>query len=102
MARRGKGKRRSNGGFKLPLAVVAGFAPLASSVYDSRSDGFSGMSNALVRGLTGWDYQGQSWDMGNLNKGLWPILLGFLIHKLASVFGVNRALGRARIPLVRI
>ena len=35
-------------------------------------------------------------------KGLWALLAGFAIHKVATVFGLNRALGRARIPFLRV
>jgi len=35
-------------------------------------------------------------------KGLWALIGGFMIHKLATVIGLNRALGRARIPYLRV
>ena len=35
-------------------------------------------------------------------KGLWALAGGFVIHKLASIIGLNRALGRARIPYLRV
>ena len=35
-------------------------------------------------------------------KGLWALIGGFVIHKIASVIGLNRALGRARIPFLRV
>lgn len=35
-------------------------------------------------------------------KGLWALLGGFLIHKLATKLGLNRALGRAGIPYLRV
>jgi hypothetical protein len=31
-----------------------------------------------------------------------PIAIGFGVHYLASKFGVNRALGQAHVPLIRI
>jgi len=35
-------------------------------------------------------------------KGLWALIGGFIIHKVASLIGLNRALGRARIPYLRV
>ena len=35
-------------------------------------------------------------------KGLWALIGGFVIHKVASMIGLNRALGRARIPYLRV
>jgi len=35
-------------------------------------------------------------------KGLWALFGGFVIHKLATILGLNRALGRARIPYMRV
>jgi len=35
-------------------------------------------------------------------KGLWALIGGFIIHKVASMIGLNRALGRARIPYLRV
>jgi len=35
-------------------------------------------------------------------KGLWALIGGFVIHKVASLIGLNRALGRARIPYLRV
>jgi len=35
-------------------------------------------------------------------KGLWALIGGFVIHKVATVIGLNRALGRARIPYLRV
>lgn len=35
-------------------------------------------------------------------KGLVALIGGFIIHKVASMIGLNRALGRARIPFLRV
>lgn len=97
-------RRSSNsGGFKLPIAVIAGFAPLVYHVYDgARINGFSGAMRYLTMDTTGYDLDSKTWNFGDLVKGWTPILAGFVVHKMAGVFGVNRALGRAKIPLIRI
>lgn len=37
-----------------------------------------------------------------MKEGLLPIAAGALVHKLAGVLGINRALASARVPLLRI
>lgn len=97
-----KGKRRGNGGIKLPLAVVAGFAPLAMNVYSVSGQGVQRMMWMGTQALTGYDTDAHKWWAPNLNKGATPILIGMFIHKLASRLGINRALGSMGIPVVRI
>jgi len=41
-------------------------------------------------------------DPSLLAHGFGPLLGGFLIHKVASKLGVNRELGRAGVPILRI
>lgn len=87
----------------IPIAPVAGLAA-----------GLSFPAEALMRGdwlsaayrvcssYTGYDPQAQTWSMDNLKRGLMPLMIGFAIHWIAGKIGVNRMLGRAKIPLIRI
>ena len=101
MARRKRSNHR--GGIKVPIGIVAGLAPLAVHMYDGgKADGFSGVVKAGALDLTGYDLDAKKWDPSAMVKGWVPIVAGFVAHKLAGVFGINAALGRARIPLVRI
>lgn len=93
----------SKAGFTLPLAAVAGFVPLGLNVYNgAKTGGINGAGFELVRGTTGYNWQAGRMEWPALVRGLGPIVAGFMVHKLASKLGVNRALGKAGIPFIRI
>jgi hypothetical protein len=98
-----KGRRKGKS-FTLPLAVVAGFGPLAGQmVYGYKTGrGIEGIGHYALAALTGFDSQTGSFGVGRMSKGLFPIIGGLLVHKLAGKLGINRALGQAGIPFVRI
>jgi hypothetical protein len=56
--------------------------------------------NAVVS-LTGYEYRSGHFKLGDA-KGMFGLLIGMGAHKLASRLGINRAIARAGIPLVRI
>ncbi|GAH92552.1 unnamed protein product [marine sediment metagenome] len=99
-----KRRRYRSSGIKIPLGIVAGFAPYVIDLkkgYDA--DGFQGMGMYGIRSLTGYDYIGHEWHFADMSFGLFPILMGMGIHKfIGGTLGINRALGRAKIPLIRI
>lgn len=101
MARNHKKFRRSSG-IKIPVAVVAGFTPLAVNVASVSGEGFGRMGWMATQAMTGFDTDTQKFWMPNMWKGLFPILLGIGVHKVASALGVNRALGAAGVPILRI
>ena len=104
MAKRGfKKKTTRKHGFTLPMAVILGFVPLASrgvSLYKSGGiDGLKSLSSSLVP----YDASTGKISFSNLNTGLYPIVAGFLVHKfVGGGLGLNRALGSAGIPWLRI
>lgn len=99
-ARRRNG--RGNGGFTLPLAVVAGFAPLAIGTMQT-AGGWDRKLWYMTQALTGYDTDTKRFWMQNLNKGLLPIAIGFLAHWiLGQKMGMNRMLKNSGIPIVRI
>lgn len=101
MARR-KG-RHHRARFTLPLAVIGGFVPLGVAVGQSLAAGSPAQAaDEVVKGLTGWSPTEHRWNFTYLKNGAAPIALGFLVHWIASRVGINRALGRARVPLIRI
>jgi len=85
----------------IPLAVVAGFVPTAVGVWNRRSSG-QAVADYLQQGFTGITPGTGQFNLANLRVGLLPIAAGFAVHKFASMIGVNRAMARARIPLLRI
>lgn len=95
--------RRKSAPMTLPLAALAGFAPLVSrTVTGFQSGGLPTATHEVVAGLTGYQMDDGQWNVNNMRYGTFPILLGLLVHKLATRLGVNRALGRARVPFLRV
>ena len=92
-----RGRRRTK--MTIPLAVVAGFVPIAVGVYNRRSSSQS-MADFLLSSFTGIS-NGQ-FNIQNMRTGLFPIAGGFLVHMIASRLGINRTLARAGIPLLRV
>lgn len=97
----------------VPLAIAAGFLPLLSAGLTGYKGGSVHMDVASTPGImgamkqVGFRLSGYSPDTnrfypGELLKGVGPIFLGWGLHMAASRFGVNRAIARAGIPIVRI
>lgn len=84
----------------IPLSIVAGFVPVVVGVWNRRSSG-QAVSDYLQSSFTGIGSDGK-FNFANLKGGLMPIIAGFAVHKVASVIGINKALGRARVPLLRV
>jgi len=99
-----KKKHRRKARATLPLAVVAGFVPPARIIF-AESQGGRGIEGGAVaasRIFLGYDSINARWDFQQLQYGFGPILMGFAIHKVAQMVGINRALASARIPFIRI
>ena len=99
-----KKKHRKRAQTTLPLAVVAGFFPPARIIL-AESQGGRGIQGGAVaasRIFLGYDSNTAQWDFRQLQYGFGPILMGFAIHKVAQMVGINRALASARIPFIRI
>jgi len=88
----------------MPLAVVAGFVPPGMIMYRESQGGrgLEGGALAASRIFLGYDSINARWDFSQLQYGFGPILMGFGIHKVAQMVGINRALAAARIPFIRI
>ena len=92
---------RAKAKMTLPLAVVAGFVPVAVGVWNRRSSG-QAVADYLQQSFTGITPGTNQFSLANLKTGLLPIAAGFGVHMIASKIGINRAIGRAGIPFVRI
>ncbi len=97
-------QRRRKPGFTLPIAVLAGFAPLVIGAWNERANGGpDGAAHFAVSRLMGYDYRDHSWNLGRMKMGLLPIMGGLLIHKfVGGKLGVNRMLARAGFPIIRL
>lgn len=102
MAAKAKTKvRRKRGMPTIPVAVVAGFIPTIRGLYHNRAS-WTGMGYWLMEGWTGIDPGSKKFIFSHLWRGALPVLLGGVVHMVANRFGVNRALSRARIPVIRL
>lgn len=100
--RRRVGGPRKKPAFTLPLAVLAGLAPGLSALWEAKAYGFKQVANVAARDYAGYDPDTGKMTTKFLSYGLLPLLGGFLVHTLAGKLGVNRMLGRAGIPILRI
>jgi len=82
----------------LPIAIIA---PTAALVVSNAQRAAAGNWLGVQQSLTGMDDAGKfhaAWVIENYG----PLAAGFVIHYAAGRFGMNRALGRAKVPLIRI
>ena len=98
-----KTRRRRNGGIKIPVALVAGFIPYLGQISSAWSAGGWRTFSKHAPKIVGYDgYTGKWNPKAFVDCGGLAILGGFIIHKLASRFGINRAIANMGIPIVRI
>lgn len=97
-------KKRRNGkrGFTVPVAIVAGMAGPAIKLWEARGS-TSGLAREAGRIFTGYDFWNGQFDLQFMKWGTLPILMGFAVHwLLGSKLGLNRALARSGLPVIRI
>lgn len=92
----------------ISLAIIAGLAPVtASTIAHGRYYGMTGKEGAIsefsrtIIGIDPYD-PGAGWQSWRLKYGLYPILIGMVVHKIAGWTGLNRMMAKAGIPVVRI
>lgn len=103
MATKAVARRRKNGGTTVPIALLAGFMPITSEAIRGFQVGsWQGMAHQVAYSFTGWDTDTKTWEHSRLGGGLYPVLIGMAVHKVAEKFGINRALGRAKVPYLRV
>jgi hypothetical protein len=100
---RPKSKRHSKAGFTLPVAVLAGFAPLGIAALDGyKYNGVTGLAKRVTMGMTGYNIEDKRFYPQEMARVAGPIVLGVLVHKLAGKLGINRALAGAGVPFLRV
>ncbi len=98
-----KKKHRAKRKFTLPVAVIAGFLPGATaSLSDFQQFGMKGAGTMIARRYIGFDNQTNRFIPNLMWGGTFPLILGLIVHKIAGLTGINRALANAGIPFVRI
>jgi len=98
-----KRSRRYSSMPKIPISVIVGLLPTFNEAKKGwQETGFQGMTSNVSAALTGYSLNTNKWYGNSLKYGLFPLVLGIGTHMLATYAGVNRALGRAKIPFIRI
>jgi len=107
-----KNKNSKKRKFTVPGALVAGVAlgfvikpaPNWDSPYEAAKRGaYDTAIKNYATNMIGYRADtGAIFDTTIGLKGLKALIGGFLIHKVASVIGLNRALGRAGVPYLRV
>ena len=84
----------------IPIAMVAGAVPGAAHLWSVRNQSWVGARASMI--YLGWDPNVGHFDFSMLGTGTVPLLLGFVVHKIASAVGINRAIRRTGIPWIAI
>lgn len=52
--------------------------------------------------LTGYNFERNAINWGALKDTYGPLVVGGIVHYIAKATGINKTLGRAKVPLIRI
>jgi hypothetical protein len=94
-------------GMTVSLAMVAGLAPTLAFAYEGYKipgdqGGIVEAAHRMTMRMTGYEWKGNTWAMGEAIRGLGPLLIGGGVHKLANRMGINRMISNAGIPILRV
>lgn len=98
----GKARRRASK-MTIPISMVAGLSGGMAGPIDLALKGqyYNAFRDVCIN-YTGFNPQVGGFTLANAKKGLYPLALGIVVHKLAGRAGVNRAMAAMKIPLIRI
>ena len=94
--------RRAN--FTIPLAPVAGLMVGLTPAIEKLIAGqpASALRDVQYR-FTPWDPWKRTFSTSGLKTGLYPLIGGIMVHKIFGQWlGINRMLGRAKVPIFRL
>ncbi len=95
-------RSRARTKFTLPLAVIGGFTAQALPVLEAAMRGdMNGVLDKFLYQFGCYNKTAGAFEFGRIWQYK-PLLAGIVIHKLANALGLNRALGRAHLPILRI
>lgn len=83
----------------VPVSIAL---PLAAMAYRGGSQIMAKDWGGLSRDFTGFDVTTNQVSLANLIPTYGPVLAGAVLHKVAGQVGVNSAIGRAKIPFLRV
>ena len=103
---RPKAKHHKKAGITIPVAALAGFAPLGFGLWNAGKRAMAGdtagATQEMVIRTTGYNTDDKEFHGDVFLQTYGPILAGILVHQLASKLGVNRALAKAGVPFLRV
>lgn len=98
-------RSRSRTKFSIPLALCAGVAvPVIDIVTHIKNgpNGPNGYMDVMQRLFTGSSPAYPGFSTFWFKWSYYPIIAGFLAHWIAGKTGINRAIARSGVPLIRI
>lgn len=99
-------KKRAKSKPTAPMAVLIGLgAGLVEPIQNAMKGDYQAAGRQLSMNYTGVDpiNADRGIQFEQLKKGLLPLVAGALVHKfVGGTLGVNRVLGRAKVPYIRI
>jgi len=85
------------------MAILGGFSvPVIQAVNVYKYAGITNAFSNFTQNMTGFVPTTGQFHAEYMKQGLLPVMGGVLIHKVAGMLGVNRAIAQAGIPLFRI
>lgn len=110
--KRGNRKTANNRQLTVPIAIVApvvgsffmeGKTGWGGSPYKGFMDGnYKAAMDHIIIGWTGLNPQNGKFDFATGAVYLKMTIIGGIVHWIASKLGINRMLGRAKVPFIRI
>lgn len=100
---RSRGRKSGLSKITLPISVIAGLAVGLGPTLDyARQGNWANARDQLIYRYTPYDPWAKKMTMEGMKYGFFPALGGFAVHWLANKAGINRAIARAGIPILRV
>lgn len=88
---------------QLSLAIVGGLMPGLTAIGTAATNGGWQVAGKVAGQIyTGYDYTTGKFSTKNMQVGLMPLAVGVIIHKIAGMIGINRAIASTGLPIIRI
>ena len=88
----------------IPIAPIAGIiaTPAIQQAIPSLLAGQYTQGMAQLGYIVGIVDSSGKFDFNLMKKNVMPMIAGVLVHKLASMAGINRLLAKAKVPYLRV
>jgi len=88
----------------VPIGIIAGLLPGVTRTFATfQANGAQAASNEALAIYSGYDPATRVWSIQNMAFGLLPLFAGLALHRfVGGGLGINRILGRSRVPFLRL